>query len=211
MTKTDRPAALPNIGTTWGAFENWTALIVHRRHANVDAITQQLQRIGVDAVECWPEVPENADITPFDIVFFDVDMGYDGQFPWQPQQAPVPTVALIGSEAPGRIDWALRQGADAQLIKPIGSAGVYSALVIAMHNFHRRHALATEIGALRESLDQREAVAQATAILMLAENLSPKQAYQKLRLAAMAERISVEAAARRFLNEQQAGPDRERA
>jgi len=207
MTKTDRPSAFP----TWGAFENWTALIVHRRHANVDAITQQLQRIGVDAVECWPDVPENADITPFNIVFFDVDMGYDGQFPWQPQQAPVPTVALIGSEAPGRIDWALRQGADAQLIKPIGSAGVYSALVIAMHNFHRRHALATEIGALRESLDQREAVAQATAIVMLAENLSPKQAYQKLRLAAMAERISVEAAARRFLNGQQAGPDRERA
>jgi len=207
MTKTDRPSAFP----TWGAFENWTALIVHRRHANVDAIAQQLQRIGVDAVECWPDVPENADITPFNIVFFDVDMGYDGQFPWQPQQAPVPTVALIGSEAPGRIDWALRQGADAQLIKPIGSAGVYSALVIAMHNFHRRHALATEIGALRESLDQREAVAQATAIVMLAENLSPKQAYQKLRLAAMAERISVEAAARRFLNEQQAGPDRERA
>jgi len=207
MTKTDRPSAFP----TWGAFENWTALIVHRRHANVDAITQQLQRIGVDAVECWPDVPENADITPFNIVFFDVDMGYDGQFPWQPQQAPVPTVALIGSEAPGRIDWALRQGADAQLIKPIGSAGVYSALVIAMHNFHRRHALATEIGALRESLDQREAVAQATAIVMLAENLSPKQAYQKLRLTAMAERISVEAAARRFLNEQQAGPDRERA
>jgi len=207
MTKTDRPSAFP----TWGAFENWTALIVHRRHANVDAITQQLQRIGVDAVECWPDVPENADITPFNIVFFDVDMGYDGQFPWQPQQAPVPTVALIGSEAPGRIDWALRQGADAQLIKPIGSAGVYSALVIAMHNFHRRHALATEIGALRESLDQREAVAQATAIVMLAENLSPKQAYQKLRLAAMAERISVEAAARRFLNEKQAGPDRERA
>lgn len=207
MTKTDRSLAFPS----WGAFENWTALIVHRRHANVDAITQQLQRIGVDAVECWPDVPENADITPFNIVFFDVDMGYDGQFPWQPQQAPVPTVALIGSEAPGRIDWALRQGADAQLIKPIGSAGVYSALVIAMHNFHRRHALATEIGALRESLDQREAVAQATAIVMLAENLSPKQAYQKLRLAAMAERISVEAAARRFLNEQQAGPDRERA
>ncbi len=207
MTKTDRSLAFPS----WGAFENWTALIVHRRHANVDAITQQLQRIGVEAVECWPDVPENADISPFNIVFFDVDMGYDRQFPWQPQQAPVPTVALIGSEAPGRIDWALRQGADAQLIKPIGSAGVYSALVIAMHNFHRRHALATEIGALRDSLDQREAVAQATAILMLAENMSPRQAYQKLRLAAMTERVSVEAMARRFLNEQQAGPDRERA
>ena len=38
MTKTDRSLAFP----TWGAFENWTALIVHRRHANVDAITQQL-------------------------------------------------------------------------------------------------------------------------------------------------------------------------
>ncbi|GAA5541522.1 MULTISPECIES: ANTAR domain-containing protein [Brucella] len=207
MTMTDPAFTV----ASWGAFENWTALIVHRRHTNVDAIVQQLRRIGVDAVECWPDLPEHADISRFNVVFFDVDMGHDEQFPWPPQQAPVPTVALIGSEAPGRIGWALNQGADAQLLKPIGNAGVYSALVIAMHNFQRRHALATEIGELRESLAGREAIAQATAILMFADNISARQAYQKLRLAAMAERVSVEAFARRFLNEKQTGNDRERA
>jgi AmiR/NasT family two-component response regulator len=46
---------------------------------------------------------------------------------------------------------------------------------------------------------------------MFADNISARQAYQKLRLAAMAERISVEAFARRFLNEKQTGNDRERA
>lgn len=207
MTMKDRTISF----ASWGAFENWAALIVHRPHANVEAITQQLRRIGIDAVECWPDLPGDAELGRFNIVFFDVDMGYDEQFPWEPQQAPVPTVALIGSEAPGRIDWALNQGADAQLLKPIGSAGVYSAIVIAMHNFQRRHALTDEISELRQSLSAREAVAQATAIIMLAENISAKQAYQRLRLAAMSERISVEALATRFLSEQQRGASRERA
>ncbi len=69
MTKTDRSSQFATRDMSWGAFENWTALIVHRRHANVDAITQQLGRIGVDAVECWPNLPEGADISRFNIVF----------------------------------------------------------------------------------------------------------------------------------------------
>lgn len=197
---------------SWGAFENWKALIVHRPHPNVEALLHQLKRIGIEAVDCWPELPHQPDMSAFDIVFFDVDMGYDGQFPWDAQLAPMPTIALIGSEAPGRISWAMTQGADAQLVKPIGSAGVYSALVIASHNFRRRHALSAEINGLRDSLLGREALAQATALLMIADNSSAKDAYQKLRLDAMAERISIEEAARRIIaSVEETGNNRERA
>ena len=73
-------------------------------------------------------------------MFFDVDLGFDEQFPWAPGEAPMPLVALIGSEAPGRIEWALSHKADAQLLKPVGNAGVYSALLIARQSFEaRRH------------------------------------------------------------------------
>ena len=73
-------------------------------------------------VGCWPELPVEA--LAADFVFFDADLGFDEQFPWKPGAAPMPLVALIGSEAPGRIEWALSHNADAQLLKPVGNAGV---------------------------------------------------------------------------------------
>lgn len=181
--------------TGFGAFESWRALILHRAHSNVDAIMHQCARIGIEAVQCWPEITCSETISAFNVLLFDADMGYDGQFPWEPANAPVPTIALIGSEAPGRISWAMNQGADAQLLKPIGSSGLYSALVIASHNFARRHTLSAEISGLRQSLNRREILAEATAYLMISANLPAKAAYQKLRLLAMEQRVTIEQAA----------------
>ena len=47
----------------------------------------------------------------------------------------MPLVALIGSEAPGRIEWALSHSADAHPLNPVGTAGVYCALLIARQGF----------------------------------------------------------------------------
>ena len=46
--------------------------------------------------------------------------------------------ALIGSEAPGRIAWAIKRGADAHLLKPVSGGGIYSAVLIARDAFDRR-------------------------------------------------------------------------
>ncbi|RVC13901.1 transcriptional antiterminator, partial [Mesorhizobium sp. M7A.F.Ca.AU.002.02.1.1] len=119
MTRAPR---IPNLG---GA----RAFILHRPHPTVQAITRQLSAIGLITLDCWPELPPET--LAADFVFFDADLGFDEQFPWKPGEAPMPLVALIGSEAPGRIEWALSHKADAQLLKPVGNAGVYSALLIA--------------------------------------------------------------------------------
>lgn len=177
------------------SFEGWSALVVHRPHANVDAILQQFERIGIAATHCWPEATHLPDLRDYNVVLIDADMGYDGQFPWEPGEAPMPVIALIGSEAPGRIAWAMGQRADAQLLKPIGSAGLYSALVIACHSFAERGAMTAEITALRERLESRELLAEATALLMVRDNISARAAYQKLRLAAMSARQPIETAA----------------
>ena len=105
------------------------------------------RRSALQVTDCWPDLPPDA--LSADFVFFDVDLGFDEQFPWKPGEAPMPLVALIGSEAPGRIEWALfSHKADAQLLKPVGNAGVYSALLIARQSFEERKRLAAEIAAL---------------------------------------------------------------
>ena len=182
------------------SFIGWRALVVHKPHPNVDALLLQFERSGMAASHCWPEISDLPELDQFNVVLIDADMGYDGQFPWKPGEAPVPTIALIGSEAPGRVSWAMNQGADAQMLKPIGSAGLYSALVAASHAFAQRKALLAEVAALRARLDSRELLAEATAVLMLRDNISAKAAFQKLRLMAMADRETLETAAERLID-----------
>ena len=176
-------------------FVGWRALILHRPHQNVDALTAQCARIGIAAEQAWPTLENSDAMRDFNVLLIDADMGYDEQFPWAPGLAPMPMIALIGSEAPGRIAWTIGQGADAQLLKPIGSAGLYIALVVASQGFLRRTAQTEEIALLKNQLAKRQVVAEANAILMLKHNCDAEAAYNRLRKTAMAERRSIEKAA----------------
>ena len=180
---------IPNLG---GA----TALIVHRPHGVVAAIARQLTAIGVNAVDCWPDLPSDA--LAADFLFFDADLGHDAQIPWAPGAAPMPAIALIGSEAPGRIEWALNQNADAHLLKPVGNAGVYSALLIARRAFDARKRLDAEIVDLRNRVAERHTIVQAVTLLA-SRGLDDEQAYAQLRALAMSWQISMEDAARRVV------------
>ena len=146
--------------------------------------------------DCWPELP--AEALAADFVFFDVDLGFDEQFPWKPGEAPMPLVALIGSEAPGRIEWALSHKADAQLLKPVGNAGVYSALLIARQSFEaRRRPGRRDRGAAparRRAADHRARGRGA-----VAQGADDGRAYAQLRSLAMSWQISIEEAARRIV------------
>ncbi len=184
-----RASRIPNLG---GA----QAFILHRPHTTVNSLSRQLVAIGLEVRECWAELPPDA--LAADFVFFDVDLGFDEQFPWSPGDAPMPMIALIGSEAPGRIEWALSQKADAQLLKPVGAAGVYSALLIARQSFLARRRMADEIVALEIRLAERQTVARAVAALS-AQGIDDGRAYAQLRSLAMSWQVSVELAARRIV------------
>lgn len=184
-----RPSRIPNLG---GA----KAVVLHRPHATVAALARQLAAIGLEVRDCWPHLP--ADALAADFVFFDVDLGFDEQFPWKPGEAPMPLVALIGSEAPGRIEWALSHKADAQLLKPVGTAGVYSALLIARQAFEARRRLADEIAALQARVAERQTIVRAVAALS-AQGIDDERAYAQLRSLAMSWQVSVEQAARRIV------------
>ena len=172
------------------------AMILHRPHANVQALTRQLQAIGLAVEQAWPELGALA--LAADFIFFDADMGYDAQFPWAAGEAPMPMIALIGSEAPGRIEWSLQTGAHAQLLKPITGSGVYSAVLIARDAFDRQRALAAEIADLRRRLDERQTVVRAV-MLLASLGKTEAEAYAQLRQMAMAWSISFEDAALRVV------------
>ncbi|MBA3326487.1 MAG: ANTAR domain-containing protein [Rhodobacteraceae bacterium] len=194
-----RRLLIPNLG---GA----EAAILHRPHPTVQALSRQLAAIGLTVSEHWPELGSGA--LAADYIFFDADMGYDAQFPWAPGAAPMPTIALIGSEAPGRIEWALAQGADAQLLKPVGDNGVFSALLIARNGFEARRSLAAEIDDLRSRLAERQTVVRAVTLLA-ARGRSEEEAYAHLRQIAMAWRETIEQAARRIVaHRKEDGDDR---
>ena len=178
------------------------ALILHRPHATVQALARQLSAICLTHEAHRPDLPASA--LGADFVFFDMDMGHDEQFPWKPGQASMPTVALIGSEAPGRVEWALLMGADAQLLKPVGDSGVYSALLIARTAFEARRAMAGEIEGLRSRLAERQTVVRA--VTLMTTGGDDEAAYAELRRLAMGWRITIEEAAARVVASRE-GPD----
>lgn len=173
------------------------AMILHRPHATVAALSRQLRAIGLIVEDHWPELP--ADAVTADYIFFDTDMGHDGQFPWKPGLAPMPMIALIGSEAPGRIEWALSHNAAGQLLKPVGDGGVFSALLISRQTFDARRAQAAEIGDLRRRLSERQTIVQAVALLAR-DGGDETLAFDQLRQLAMSWRVTIEEAAQRVLS-----------
>lgn len=192
-----RAVRIPDLG---GA----QAIILHRPHPTVQALTRQLTAIGLRVIQVWPEL--GPQVLAADYIFFDTDMGHDGMFPWEPGQPPIPMIALIGSEAPGRVEWSLKAGAHAQLLKPVGDNGAYSALLIARDAFDAQKALSAEIADLRRRLEERQTVVQAVTLLA-ARGKSEGDAYAQLRQLAMAWRISFEDAAARIVAAQGAGRD----
>ncbi|WBU54471.1 ANTAR domain-containing response regulator [Paracoccus sp. SCSIO 75233] len=171
------------------------ALILHRPHTAITALERQLAAIGLHSEVIWPELPAECDA---DFLFFDVDMGFDAQFPWPAGQSPMPMIALIGSEAPGRIEWSLARGAHAQLLKPVGDSGVYSALLIARATYQAQACYAAEVAGLRDRLAGRETVVRAV-MALVAQGMSDEDAFAKLRRLATDRRESFEAAAERVV------------
>jgi AmiR/NasT family two-component response regulator len=172
------------------------AWILHRPHPSVQGLIRQLHVIGLDVREAWPELP--AEALGGDFVFYDADTGHNEQFPWATGQSPMPMIALIGSEVPGRLKWAMEMGAHAQLLKPVNDKGVYAALLVARSNFDQAKASQAVVTDLENRLSARQTVVQAVMISMM-KGKTEAEAYDLLRQVAMAWQVTIETAAERIV------------
>ncbi len=171
----------------------WRAVILHRPDEGIDRVVRQLGLLGLTASIQWE--PLDPGRTPADIVLVDADQGWSGLLPWETVAAPLPVVALLQSEAPGRVAWALDQGAGAILSKPVAASAIYPALILAASVHRERAEHAGHIACLEERIRMRPLVHGAVRAIMEAHRLDEDAAYRVLRLAAMRQRIALELAA----------------
>ena len=165
-------------------------LVLNRPHDSLRVLRRQAGVIGLEVTECWPALPPDA--AGHDFLVLDADTGHDGQLPWGAAPMPLPSVALIGSEAPGRIDWLLSRGVHATLMQPIDDRGLYAALLMARYRFAAETELAARLKKQVWQLAQRENVLRAALLLAEAEG---GDGYAQLRRAATAGRMTIEEAA----------------
>lgn len=175
--------ALPN-------FRGQRALVLHWEDNNRVTLVRQLEALGLKVDVLWPA--DGVSATGYDIIFFDADQGYDGLFHWPPGQPPIPLIAMMGSEAPGRIEWTLSRAPSAYLVKPIGSTGVFSALAIAFHAFGTTKELEDTIAELTRRTKARPIVFKAILSVMAHIGIGDDEAYQLLRAESMNQRVSIE-------------------
>jgi AmiR/NasT family two-component response regulator len=183
----------------------WRAVILHRPDDNTDRMVRQLGLLGLKAHVQWE--PLHPGSLPAGIVFVDADQGWCGLLPWDKGPAPVPMVALLQSEAPGRVAWALDQGASAILAKPVVASAIYPAIVLAGTAHRERAAIAERQMLLEERIRMRPLVHGAVRSIMDAQHCDEDTAYRALRLAAMTRRITLEQAAAEILVARVAFPE----
>lgn len=178
-------------------FKNWRAIILYRPDATTDRLIRQLELFGFLVETRWE--PLSKDDAP-DLVMVDADQGWVGLMPWSaPDAAPCPVVAILGSEAPSRIEWAYAQGAGAILAKPLNASAIYPALVMAVAVHEERQKVREQIARLEERARLRPLVLNAVKTLSLQRKITEEQAYALLRTSAMRQRQPVEAIAAAYL------------
>ena len=176
------------------------AVILHRPDEGTQRLVRQLGLLGLAAHVQW--APLDLEATPADIVLVDADQGWSGLLPWSGGSAPVPPVplvALLQSEAPGRVAWAISEGALAILPKPVAPAAVYPALVLAVTAHARSVEMAVRMERLEERLRMRPLVHAAVRSIEMAVRCDEEAAYAALRRAAMKRRITIEQTAAEML------------
>jgi AmiR/NasT family two-component response regulator len=187
------------------SFAGLCAVVLHRADDTVERLARQLNVLGLTMRAQW--APLDLATQRADIVLVDADAGWSGLLPWPPGENPAPLIALLGTEAPGRIAWALDHGANALIAKPVAAAAVYPALVMAARAHSQARETGRRIRELEERIKLRPLVLAAIQTLMDRRGLDEAAAYRHLRGEAMRQRLALEQIAAAILARPRAVPE----
>lgn len=111
--------------------------MIMKDEREIPIVRRQLGRLGMSVTEINPE-QLRFPAEPIDVIVLDAD-----SIPIKSDLTPVlnsdaPMIALIGTETPSRLKWLLDLQPASFLVKPLRSAGLYTALVVAFDSAQRR-------------------------------------------------------------------------
>jgi AmiR/NasT family two-component response regulator len=167
------------------------ALMVMRDEREISIVRRQLGRLGMTISEHDPAEPPSPNQT-VDVILMDADsipIKSDHATLWKGN---VPIIALIGTETPSRLKWLLDLRPASFLIKPLRSAGLYTALVVAFDSAQRRIDDAAHIEKLEDRIRSRRVVFAAVLQIMRGHDMSETDAFALIRQTAMRHRTTIE-------------------
>jgi AmiR/NasT family two-component response regulator len=169
-------------------FRGLHAAIWHDEDSNRKLLEHYLGRLGIQVTAYSSAGPLDRNIC-FDLLFFDSDHN----LPVETLGADLPLIALVGSEAPSRLQSILANNAASMIFKPIRSAGIYGSIVFAMNRYEERREIQAQHERLNSKIRYRKVVIVAVLKLMRAQNCTEDDAFSMLRKQAMERRITIEA------------------
>ncbi|MDA9531450.1 ANTAR domain-containing response regulator [Bradyrhizobium sp. CCBAU 25338] len=165
------------------------ALVAIKDERDATIVRRQFERLGIEGV-VWP---------PTEPVTFAPDLSLidDEILPLlQPVQraflARSPVIALLGTETPSRLKLVFELDPASFLIKPLRSAGIYAALVMAFERNERTSELKQQILKLEQRLRSRRVVLAAVLRVMHSHALAEPAAFALIRRTAMEQRKTIE-------------------
>jgi AmiR/NasT family two-component response regulator len=167
------------------------ALMVMRDEREISIVRRQLSRLGMTISEHDPAEPP-APNEAIDVILMDADsipIKSDHATLWKGN---APIIALIGTETPSRLKWLLDLRPASFLVKPLRSAGLYTALVVAFDSAQRRVDEAAHIEKLEDRIRSRRIVFAAVLQIMRGHGMSETDAFSLIRQTAMRHRRTIE-------------------
>jgi AmiR/NasT family two-component response regulator len=164
--------------------------MVMRDEREIAIVRRQLNRLGMTISDHDPGEPPPKEVV--DVVVIDADtipIKSDLAAAWK---SGAPIIALIGTETPSRLKWLLDLQPASFLIKPLRSAGLYTALVVAFDAAQRRVDDAAHIERLEDRIRSRRVVFAAVLQIMRVHGLAEADAFTLIRQTAMRHRTTIE-------------------
>ena len=165
------------------------AFVAIKDGRDASIVRRQFDRLGIEMANWVPgEVPDR----PTDVILIDDDF-----LPLAPMDARmVPdgcaVVVLLGTETPSRLKLVLDLDPSSFLVKPLRSAGIYAALVMAIERLERTRELQRQFAKMDARLRARRVVLTAVLQVMQTHALAEPAAFALIRRAAMEQRKTIE-------------------
>ena len=165
------------------------ALVAIKDERDATIVRRQFERLGVESI-AW-EPTETIDFTP-DLALIDDEFLPLTQSARRAFLGRCPVIALLGTETPSRLKLVFELDPASFLVKPLRSAGIYAALVMAFERSERSNELKQQVLKLEQRLRSRRVVLAAVLQVMHSHALAEPAAFALICKAAMEQRKTIE-------------------
>jgi two-component system, response regulator / RNA-binding antiterminator len=172
-----------------GHIANLTMTVCAEPDAECEQLVRELRRTRATVNQRWP-MPRTLSVEP-DVLFCEFAADLVARLPWNPGEPRCALVLLLpklGSYDPNAV---CKCSPGAVLYRPFQPHAILTALMLARSQFQYEKRLRTRIERLDENLRLLREIEQAKRILMEREQLSERDAYDRMRSLAMQKRTTL--------------------